>query len=62
MIANQTVCKKNKIIKKNKKVRKTSFKSYVKTLYRDVDGIMKKKRKKYQMMIFKYFNFLSTMI
>ena len=54
MIANQTVCKKNKIIKKNKKVRKTSFKSYVKTLYRDVDGIMKKKRKKYQMMIFKY--------
>lgn len=46
MIANQTISKKNKIIKKNKKVRKTSFKSYVKTLYRDVDCIMKKKRKK----------------
>ena len=46
MIAEKTFSKKNKIIKKNKKIRKTSFKSYVKTLYQDVDSIMKKKRKK----------------
>ena len=45
MIVNESYSSKNKIIKIKKK-RKTSFKSYVKTLYRDVDTIMKKKRKK----------------
>lgn len=65
MNAEKTFSKKNKIIKKNKKIRKTSFKSYVKTLYRDVDSIMKKKRKKvlsddFQILQFSQYNDIAT--
>ena len=42
------ISNKNKKIKyyKKKKKRKISFKSYIKTLYRDVNEVMHKKRKK----------------
>ncbi len=46
MMIQNKISMKNKKIKKIKKKKNISFKSYVKTLYTDVDQLMNKKRKK----------------